>query len=55
YHFELITATSASIKSHGKENLEHSWFPEFAWRIATCPQCGAHLGWYVMPYRIVVK
>ncbi|KAL9961525.1 hypothetical protein ACROYT_G030481 [Oculina patagonica] len=44
-HFELITATSANIKSHGEAFEEHSWFPGFLWRIAVCPQCGAHMGW----------
>lgn len=24
---------------------EHSWFPGYAWRLAVCPQCGAHVGW----------
>lgn len=24
---------------------EHSWFPGYAWRLAVCPQCGAHMGW----------
>ncbi|XP_022788151.1 uncharacterized protein LOC111328060 isoform X3 [Stylophora pistillata] len=24
---------------------EHSWFPGYAWRVAVCPQCGAHMGW----------
>ncbi|XP_020895719.2 protein cereblon, partial [Exaiptasia diaphana] len=45
HHFELITAKSASLLLHGKAHLEHSWFPEYAWKIATCPQCGVHLGW----------
>ncbi|KAJ7337810.1 hypothetical protein OS493_007967 [Desmophyllum pertusum] len=44
-HFELITATSANIKHHGEAFEEHSWFPGYAWRLAVCPQCGAHMGW----------
>lgn len=44
-HFELITVTSANIMSHGEAVEEHSWFPGYAWRIAVCPQCGAHMGW----------
>ncbi|XP_020619379.1 protein cereblon-like isoform X3 [Orbicella faveolata] len=44
-HFELVTATSANIKGHGEAFEEHSWFPGYAWRIAVCPQCGAHMGW----------
>ncbi|XP_029180705.2 uncharacterized protein LOC114948308 [Acropora millepora] len=44
-HFELITATSANVKPHGEAFEEHSWFPGYAWRLAVCPQCGAHVGW----------
>ncbi|XP_031566471.1 protein cereblon-like [Actinia tenebrosa] len=45
HHFELITTKKASIQPLGNAFLEHSWFPEFAWRVAVCPQCGSHLGW----------
>lgn len=24
---------------------EHSWFPGYAWTIASCRECGQHLGW----------
>ena len=24
---------------------EHTWFPGYAWRVAYCSHCGAHLGW----------
>lgn len=44
-HFELITVTSANVKSLGEAFEEHSWFPGYAWRVAVCPQCGAHMGW----------
>ncbi len=29
----------------GPAILEHTWFPEHAWRFANCAKCGAHLGW----------
>lgn len=29
----------------GKAISRHSWFRGFAWRLALCGQCGAHLGW----------
>jgi len=29
----------------GAATLEHTWFPGFAWRIALCAHCRAHLGW----------
>ncbi|XP_027051393.1 protein cereblon-like isoform X1 [Pocillopora damicornis] len=44
-HFELITVTSANIKSLGEAFEEHSWFPGYAWRVAVCSQCGVHMGW----------
>lgn len=30
----------------GQREAADSWFPGFCWRIATCEQCHAHLGWY---------
>jgi len=45
YQFQVLTATSANFKWRGEASAEHSWFPPYAWRIAECPQCSAHLGW----------
>ena len=28
-----------------QQSTEHSWFPGYAWTIALCTRCGAHLGW----------
>lgn len=29
----------------GEESTFWSWFPGFAWRMAMCGGCGAHVGW----------
>ena len=29
----------------GEATTEFTWFPGYAWRIADCAKCGAHLGW----------
>lgn len=29
----------------GGSTDEFSWFPGYAWRIAVCHECAAHLGW----------
>jgi hypothetical protein len=29
----------------GPATLEHTWFPDHAWRFAHCGRCGGHLGW----------
>ncbi len=29
----------------GAATDEFTWFPGYAWRIALCARCGAHLGW----------
>lgn len=28
-----------------EESAEFSWFPGYAWTIASCGECGAHIGW----------
>lgn len=30
----------------GQPTAADTWFPGFHWRIATCGECRAHLGWY---------
>lgn len=30
---------------HGNLTNEHSWFPPYQWRFASCAGCTAHLGW----------
>lgn len=29
----------------GGASAEHTWFPGYAWRVAVCAGCSAHLGW----------
>lgn len=29
----------------GEATMEYTWFPGYAWRIALCANCRAHLGW----------
>src|SRR5262245_12372543 len=31
--------------SEGQPTLFWTWFPGYAWRIASCRACGDHLGW----------
>ncbi len=35
---------SATVQ-HDAPTQEHTWFPGFAWQVAHCPGCHAHLGW----------
>lgn len=30
----------------GTATVNHSWFPGFAWQLASCIDCGEHLGWF---------
>ncbi|XP_022101442.1 protein cereblon homolog [Acanthaster planci] len=47
--FELITTRHADVNKAEQAFTEHSWFPAYSWRIATCPHCKAHLGWSFEP------
>jgi hypothetical protein len=29
----------------GEDEIFWTWFPGFAWRVALCGACGAHVGW----------
>ncbi len=35
----------ASCTADGEATLEYTWFRGYAWRIAWCAHCRAHLGW----------
>ncbi|KAF8069542.1 Crbn [Scenedesmus sp. PABB004] len=48
YVHELVTlcrVAPGSVMLEGRPETAHSWFPGFAWTIAHCGACGAHLGW----------
>lgn len=36
---------AAGCSAHGTETSEWTWFVGYAWRVAVCRGCGAHLGW----------
>lgn len=43
--FEVGCFATAHVRSIGPASHFFSWFPGYAWRVALCPGCGAHLGW----------
>lgn len=46
YVHDLITLrTVRRIQLQGEPVKEHSWFPGYAWTIAYCSNCIAHVGW----------
>lgn len=47
--FEVVTFRRAAVTLHWPADKRFSWFPGFAWTIATCPRCKAHLGWGFQP------
>lgn len=47
--FEVVTFRRAAVALHWPADKRFSWFPGFAWTIATCPRCKAHLGWGFQP------
>lgn len=44
YQFEVITFKKADVRKHWPAEKHFTWFPGYAWTIATCPRCRAHLG-----------
>jgi cereblon len=43
---ELVTVTWAeNVVLSGAPTTEFTWYPGYAWRIAWCGRCGAHVGW----------
>lgn len=41
---QCFSAASGCV-AEGERSTVWSWFPGFAWEIALCRGCGAHLGW----------
>ena len=39
-------ATAFGCAHVGQATTEFTWFPGYAWRIAICAGCSAHLGWH---------
>ncbi|KAF5839122.1 hypothetical protein DUNSADRAFT_1520 [Dunaliella salina] len=35
----------ADVRLHGLPEVAHSWYPGYAWTIASCSHCMNHLGW----------
>jgi hypothetical protein len=46
YHFHFGCFRAAQgCTTQGAASREHTWFAGYAWRIANCANCLAHLGW----------
>jgi len=44
YHIGCFREATGCAVS-GEATTEYTWFPGYAWRIALCANCHAHLGW----------
>lgn len=44
FHIACFSRAPGAV-SHGAGTTDYTWFPGYAWRIATCRNCGIHLGW----------
>lgn len=49
HQFEVITFRKADVTQHWPADKHFTWFPGFAWAVATCPRCRTHLGWAFQP------
>jgi hypothetical protein len=48
--FDVVRVkANPGIATVGSPTLLHTWFPAFAWNMASCVSCGAHLGWGFYP------
>ncbi|XP_075982339.1 protein cereblon-like isoform X2 [Anticarsia gemmatalis] len=46
YMHDLLTVSQTMhISLNGSPTAEYSWFPGYAWTIANCASCSAHVGW----------
>lgn len=44
--FEIAMYEKADCINHGPATTEYTWFTGYAWQVALCSNCKAHLGWY---------
>lgn len=44
YQFEVMTFRKADVVKHWPADKHFTWYPGYAWTVATCPRCNAHLG-----------
>ncbi|XP_013790743.1 protein cereblon-like isoform X2 [Limulus polyphemus] len=46
YVHEIVTSYKAcGLLLQNRSSTEQSWFPGYAWTIASCSGCGSHMGW----------
>lgn len=50
--FALVLLTQAiNLRHWGEPTLQHTWFSGYAWVVATCAGCNAHVGWQFVACR----
>uniref|UniRef100_A0A7S3Z5K1 CULT domain-containing protein n=2 Tax=Lotharella globosa TaxID=91324 RepID=A0A7S3Z5K1_9EUKA len=43
------SVASSAVRISHRPTTEHTWFPGFAWQMASCAACDSHLGWGFSP------
>jgi hypothetical protein len=46
YTYDIALFADADCIRHGPATTEYTWFKGFAWQLALCRNCRAHLGWH---------
>lgn len=45
FTYEIALYEYADCVTHGPATTDYSWFAGYAWQLALCANCHAHLGW----------
>lgn len=45
YEYQIALYNQADCITHGPAMTEFTWFAGYAWQLALCSSCHAHLGW----------